>query len=1270
VRVGPLLAAALAACAHVPPGDRDLSDAGAAGAAPRALAVAGMRDLLRNDAARAARRASAAVGGDPADPWGRWLAAALARRELDEEAERAHLLEIVSRAPGHPLASPAARRLGELAAQAPGAAEAVAAGLEAALRPGGLSGLAAVRARVAAAQVAESLGDAARGARHRAGGGAITAWALLGPCSPFRSLDLDRPFAPELGPLPARLEAPPGLPEARLRELPAPDGIAVLDAEPPAGDVYYLAADVELERGGSYLAVAGATGSLRLWVDGAPVAERRADSGWPPAVQAVRVALGPGRHRLLAKAQRGGAAARVAVALAREDGAPSDARSRPAAAEAPAPAARPGPLPRPVNAPRDLAAALEPEAGFAAARLVAGRDATEGDREAAKALLEEALARLPDSAELLAARARAHLDDPALGERVGRARAEAALDRALALDPGGAAARLERAELMRGGERADDAAALLAALPAATARRPAALLGRARLLLARGFAEGAEALAAEAHRLSGSCAAAEILYAEADRRDAASRADELAAVLARCPGGRARLADHLRRRGDAAGSRDLLAALAREAPGRVERRLELARALVALGDPAAAGREVAAAAALAPRDARLEALLGDHLELAGDAAGARAARERALRLDPADLRLRRALGLEDGREPLQDLAEDGDAALAAYRKAAPREDTSAVYVLDQAAVEAWGEGAYGERVHQVVALLDQRAVDRFGEVQAPQGAQVLAARTLKRDGRVLEAEPHGEKATLSLPGLEPGDFAEWEWIAAQPGRGPALPGFTADTFYFRSELPMWRSAYAVAAPRGTGLRLDGRRLEASVEVEGGREVVRVAREREPPVLPEPGAPGGSEYLPSLQVGAGAGPEAMAWAAGDALADCCRPSQEVVRLAREVEASVPPAGRVGEPLVRAALARAAALVQGQGGGFAETASQVLARGRGNRLLLLKAVLDVLGVRARIALARDFARDPAPSPFPRTDVHSIPLLLVEHGGRAFWLDPSARQIPFGAIPPAARGGEAWVLPAPGESPRLVPVPPGGADQRRVEIVVRLRPDGAAAAEGVERWTGYAGAGFKASLERADEAQRRRSVEQALGRSFPGAHLEALSFEGEGDAEAPLLVRWTLAAPGWARAEEGRLVADSPPLPARLSARFAQRGARETPLLLGAAEALDLRLEVVPPPGFRAAPRPAAEAGGRFGAYRRAERAEGSHLVREDRYRLERGRVLPGDFDAFQRFAAALDEAQAAPMAFPGAPPGVAGDPIVPSPKWSRSRPGAEAAGGHAP
>ncbi|HYQ82350.1 MAG TPA: DUF3857 domain-containing protein, partial [Anaeromyxobacteraceae bacterium] len=922
--------------------ERGAARAASSGAPASALAAAGFHDWLhRGDAASAAARFAAAVERDGRDPWARLGASLSAQRQLDDEGEARHLLALLAGAPGHPLAPVAARRLAELASRSPALASLVERELGALLDQGRLAGFAALRARVTRALAAEARGDLERGAALRAQNGAVQHWTLLGPFGALAGLELDRPFAPEAGSLPARIEPAPGT-VLEARSLFTPDGLAALEGEPPGADIWYLAADVRLARGGRYLVGVGSGGSIRVWLDGAPIAERRAFAGYPAAAWVVPLSLPAGTHRLLVKLARGSGRATVAVSFARDDGAPSDAESAPAA-PGPTAAARPGAGPPPAWDLRALARALEPEAGPALSRLLAARDRLETDRETAKALLAEAAALLPGAPPLLAARGEAQQDDPTLAERVARARAESSFAEALRRDPGDAATRLRQAELLRAGDRLDDVEALLAGLSEPAATRPRALAVRARFLAARGFPEGAEKLLEAA---PGDCQARELLLELSARREAVDREDRLARAQAECPGGLERLADHLRRRGEAAAAADLWRRLADAAPSRIEPRLALAGALAARGDPAAGAREVQALERLWPAEARLPRRRADLLELAGDRAGARAARERALRLDGSDLSLRRALALEDGGEVLDSLAQDGRAAVEAWKGSRFRPATSSLMVLDAMAVEAHPDGAWTERIHQVIQVNDPRGVERWGEVSVPPGAELLSLRTLKPDGRILEPEEGGAgKQSASLSGLEPGDLLEVEWLRSHRARGPALPGFAVDPFFFRVEdVPLFHSTLAVAAPAGTGLEVDAHHVEAPApRREGAGEEVRVEARQAEALVSEPNDPGAAEYLPFVQVGAGAGREALQLAVADGFLDRTRPTLEI----RELAASLarPPGSAAplsGEALLRAAYDRVTDLVEGQGGAWGEPASQVLSRARGNRTTLLKAV----------------------------------------------------------------------------------------------------------------------------------------------------------------------------------------------------------------------------------------------------------------------------------------------------------------------------------------
>ena len=1229
-----IAAGALAACAPgraVAPG---LGAAGASAASREALELL----VVRSDAASAGLRLQSALARDARDPWARAGAALLARRGLDDADETAQWLALVTGAPDHALALVALRRLAELADVAPERAREIGAGLAPLLTSGRLGGIAAYRARVACSAAAEALGDLDRAVALEAENGAVPVWTLAGPFSPWHALDFDWPFAPETGELPARVPGAP-LTEAVSRTLPAPDGTAWLDGEPPGRDVYYLAAEATFARGGRYLVAVGATASVRVFVDGRPVAERRAWVAHRATLEHVPLALSAGAHRLLVKLARAGGRSGFRLSFARADGAASDASFRPTT-PGPLPATVAGAVPEPIATARELAAALE-EGGLAVSRLLAGRSALPVDREAAKALLAEGITAVPGSAALHGARGDALRGDPTLDDQIARSRAEAELRRAVELDPGDAEARIELADILRESQRADDAEELLASLPEAASRRPAALAARSRVAQARGLLERAEALAGEAAVAGGGCEVLALQEEFARRRDAVKRADEIARARAACPGGRERLAQHLVARGDAAGALEALAPVGRARPAAVEPALARAGALVAAGDARGAAAELERIAAVWPQSPRIATRLADARELLGDAKGARAARERALALDGSDLALRRALAVEDGAEVLASEAVDGRAAIRAWEADRPRVDTSSAMVLDAMAIALYPGGTATERVHQIFQVMDQAGVEQHGEVSVPAGAQVVAVRTVKPDGRPIEPEgTGGGKGSISIAALEPGDYVELEYLRGVGEGGHGARGdFVADPFFFRAAgTPLFRSTYAVLAPAGLGLEVDGHAVAPpELRVEGDRVAFRMERSRVPALVPEPGAPGFTEFLPFVHAGVGGGREAMQLAWGDALAGRTRPTEEIRAFAAEIRAAAGP-GAGPEALARAAWARVSRTILGGGAGLADDASEVLSRLRGSRLLLLQAVLSELGVRSRVALARPFSADPGAWRFPSAALFSAPLLRIDAPPGVIWLDPSIRVAPFGALVSTLLDCEALVLPAAGEPAEVVRTAPASPapDGSEEELEVALAADGSATISGSDRHLGAAGGAVKGALERIDATRRRQVVEGLLARNFRGLTLESFAFEGEDDPEAPLTMRFRGSVPALARAAgDGTLIVDASLGAARLGGRYVHLAARSLPLLVPAAERAHQRIRFVPPAGFAVHAEEAREVSGPFGRYLRRERVEGGALVRDEELDIPRMRIPPERYPEFAAFVAAIDQIQARPI-----------------------------------
>jgi len=1205
------------------------------------LALAGWHALFEGgDAERAQALADRAVEAAPADPWARFLRADLAGRRLDPNGESEELLALIEGAPRHPLAVVAAGRLVRFTRRSPDLDALLEQRVVALLDDGRVAGEARTRLR-GVLRVMRSDDGLEHVAPLAAESGLLTAGSVVGPFSRYHALEAERPFAPEARrPVEAAYDGRP------IRPFSFPTGSISLRGEEPEGDVYYVLAVAEVERGGTYavrLATDASTGAA-VAIDGARVVERRAFAGPVPTQVAQAIELDAGSHLIAVRVVRGRGGGEAWVALAPLDGSPAAIRFRAAA-----PGDAPGRAPRRVESDalrlgtdaNALAASLVGEGGVVGL-YAAALDAAWRDGQGARALVEQALVHAPEATPLLALHAELLEGDRTLPSKIAAARAASDWEAVLAKDPRHGRALLAGASILAEAGRHDEALERLATVEEAAPGSTAPLLAKARVALRRGFE--AEALAAArtlAERGSDRCAGYSLLFDIARRTDAVRDADAAMEGLARCGGGRSRLVTHQTGRGAVAEAIPLARALLAEDPQDAGAAQRLAELLVATGAMEEAVRILEQQEAFWPRNAWLPRRRAELLERMGDAAGAAAARNRALSLDGADLATRRMAALQNGGDVLGDVRRDGLELVRRF-EAAPRSfDTPAVLLLDLGAVEVYPDGSYVEKVHVLAKVLDKRGIDQFGEAHLPRGAEVIHLRTIKPDGRVLVPEAIAGKESISLPNLEVGDYVEQEWIVAHRARDPALPGWSAAPFYFRSAgLPMLESVYVVRAHRDAGLELDVHNgMEGAAVVEEGEwRTVTLRRTDVPALVPEPVAVSQREFVPWAQVGAGADETAIFPFFADNLAGAAAPTLEVRAWAREVAARVPAGDRAA--LVRALYDRVMEEIEGNERGFGSTAAAVLAHGRGNRLLLLKAAFDALGIESRYAAVRTFDRDPAPYRFPEADRWSHIVLVVRTAPDApwIWLDPATRFAPFGALAPQAQGVSAWILPEPGETGAMrttTPVHDGPAG-REVELRLALGEDGVLRGEGRERYLGFEAAAARSGLEQMDADRRRQVVEGSLAGAFPGLTLQSLDIAFE---EGVVEVRYAFEQPNATRSRgDGRQALQLSALEADLGRRYLARASRETPLLVAAPEraAVTLHLEL-PQGAVVEGGVEAAREHGPFGDYRRDVGVEGRTVAIREQLLVERGRVEPARYADFADWVSAVDRAQTVELIF---------------------------------
>ncbi|HEY7724078.1 MAG TPA: DUF3857 domain-containing protein [Anaeromyxobacteraceae bacterium] len=1017
----------------------------------------------------------------------------------------------------------------------------------------------------------------------------------------------------------------------------------------------------------------GASGAVKLWVNGALALEDAAAHPARPDQLAAAATLRKGPNRVLVKISQEDGRLGLYLRLATPGGAPLRLPSGPLdplpAAQAPA-AEGPQRLP-------GLVAALERRA-----RQSRGREEARARRDLALALLEKrssdererraleearraaALAPRSPEARLLAARLEPD------GNRQ-REHLEAAL--AAAPDHPGALLALGLHHLHRGRPHR-----AIPYLRSAAARGGAA----ARLALADGWE--AAGLPARARRirleaardfplLPGAALAAARTARSLDRMAEASRHLRKALALRfDDAGARATLEQLLADRGDVEGALRLLDEALRLAPADLGARLRQADLLAANGRRDEAEASFAAAARLCPEEEEVRERRGRARLRDGRTAEGVADLRAALELRPQSAHLKeilRALQPEQERYE-RPYALDARAllgSLAGGAGARPGED--AVVLGELRVTRVFPSGLASRYQQLVVKVLTQRGADALrrhvhGYVPGRQEVRVERARVVRPDGAALEGAQESDRSAsepwyrlwydtrtraLAFPALEPGDLLELAVRTDDVAGENLLSNSFGDLVQLPGAFRKLRWEYVLLMPPGRALHASEtppgvERTERAVE--GAVEHRWRARDLER-VEPEPGMPGWTEVAPYLHVSTFASWDEVAAFWWGLVREQLVPDAEVRAAADRIAREVRSARRArGEPeagdaraLVEAVHAfvvtnvRYVGLEFGIHGYKPYRVDEVHGRRFGDckdKASLAHAMLAHLGVDSRLVLLR-MRRLGAVADRPASlSVFNHAILWVP--ALDLWLDGTAGFHGTRDLPGEDREASVLVV-NPGAPAVFRRVPAARAEDAVTEsaVTVRLAADGSAVLDGTSRVSGAAAPGYRRAYQ--SEGDRRAVLEQAFARTFPGLTVRSFEISDLSRLEEDVVLRFQLAQPRYADRDDGALAFAPFGAAHAYAETYAAASTRRRDLVVGEPYLNRFRYRVELPEGLAADDLPPAARGetpaARFAV---SVRREGRALVAEGEVAMLRSRVGPEEYPAFRGLLLDLDRALA--------------------------------------
>ncbi|MBV1860832.1 MAG: hypothetical protein KUG77_20625 [Nannocystaceae bacterium] len=839
-------------------------------------------------------------------------------------------------------------------------------------------------------------------------------------------------------------------------------------------------------------------------------------------------------------------------------------------------------------------------------------------------------------------------NDPTRPRTNSTSREQTALKSAIERDP-----RLESAQrnllqlLLRRGDNAE-ASRLLATLPKGRLRTVQGELLRHQIHGAAGEEHLARAALDRAKAVDADhCSVLRYERAQArDLRDV-KQEDVLTAALGECAGSLDTRATLAQTRGDWDGAGTLWTEALRRKSDDVDTLESLAHLATLRGDVETARSHLETIVELVPMRASTHIALADLSLATGDLKGARKQVSTALEFIPFSNGLRRLGGNLGLTDDLLEYRIDGLDRLKTYQSSGVTyEGAPEALVLDRSVARVYEGGGLRQVVHIVVHLLSKEALDRYGELETPSGAELLTLRSIKPDGHIFEPELVPGKDGVSLRHLEIGDFVEYEYVIEQAPSG-VVPGYVdVSTFRFQSfDVPYHRSELWVLAPASLELRTDRRNTppEATVtEVRHGGQTLRLSKfgvDQMPRLGVEPGTRSVLEEVPNVRI---------------------YTEVDVEDWMRSLAASVY-YGRRTNPQLRAHVRT---MVRGKesdeeklralwtwvveniddGGDLSSASTATFATRRGNRLVLLAAMLELADVEHEVWLARSrHGPKSLPGGHPMIENYDTPMLAVMLQGReqAVMVMTASKVMPMGYLPPGYAGGKALRLPLmPQDAASMVSVPalpPQLADVRRWDLDIATDVTGEATVTGRITLTGGEAIAWRQALREID-ADRIDEVFQQAELSWLRANdLVELDVEGAEDLEAPLVLAFKATTASLGVVQNGALLVRSDIVPLNLGAPYVALPQRMTGMVVPYAPLHEATVHIEVKDGRLAELPEAVSLSGEFGSFeRRVEGREGgSSVTFELRSTLKTGVVEPHEYPELSKFVRSVEAASAASL-----------------------------------
>jgi hypothetical protein len=592
-----------------------------------------------------------------------------------------------------------------------------------------------------------------------------------------------------------------------------------------------------------------------------------------------------------------------------------------------------------------------------------------------------------------------------------------------------------------------------------------------------------------------------------------------------------------------------------------------------------------------------------------------------------DSKSQRADGFAQGTEFYVPYRRDG---VDVVRQTAQRKFSGgvAVVLLSDKVISVRRNGAVSVYVHCITRPLNKEGISRYGEVVLPSGADLLELRTIKSSGEVIEPELVQQKATISMPALEPGDAIEEEYVMHYPD-ADQMPESAGELTFGSFAAPILYSRLVLLSPSDAKIRVREQASPQALVGENNGMVIRIwERNNIAQTIAE-------SYLPALNL-----LPTITVAAAEKTDDQMRDELiEATRIGIHVNEAT---AEISLPQEFSEAEKAKRLyhfvtnkVDSTGPNLAESpAEDTLSSGQGSRTMALMALARANGLRTGLVLARKI--DQHCGKEHSFSCNTQPLVR-------FWLansetvdaDAESDDLPFGAIPPDLDLHDALLVTFQAEEEKkqeIVNLTATLANEESVAEGNLTFHDSDLIADIQVRLGSTRAQEVRNLLRNAGDHERQAFFEQLAMRIFPGATAVVGSAMHEGDPEQPLRLSLHCTVQQFMNRQGNTVEIDQLAPALGLAPVYAKTTERKFPLYIESLYFESTVFHLHLPSGMDVRLLPADFASkSEFGEYTlRFVRGQRELDIRRD-FKIPIQVVMPQKYASFKNFAMLIDEAE---------------------------------------